>query len=66
MKKIYRVPFEKPWGVVYHNIKAQDQDTILKAKAKLQETFKGDGIMCINKARYQWQWYDGSTFEVEI
>lgn len=66
MKKIYRVPFIKPYDVVYHNIKAEDKETIQSAKAELQEIFKGDGVMCIDKARYQWQWYDDSEFEIEI
>ena len=66
MKKIFRVPFMKPYGVVYHNIKAQDKETVLSAKAKLQDIFKGDGIMCIDKLRYQYMWYDDTDFEVEI
>lgn len=65
-KRIWKVPFETPYGVTYHNIKAQDQETIRNNREKLHAIFKGDGLVTLNTSRYAWQWFEGSTFEVEL
>ncbi len=65
-KQIYRVPFETPYGVTYHDIKAQDKDAIRNNRERLHSAFRGDGLMSLDKNRYALMWFEGSTYEIEI
>lgn len=67
-KKIYKVPFEAPFDIKYHYIKAENREVILANRKNLQDVFKGDGLVIgnINRYKLMWELGDKEPFEYEL